>query len=173
MKTLITVLFMFYSFCVFSQAFTTQSEWEAYFISATDKLDPIEGIWKITSTMKIYNDNNQLIYTKNDTQIRTKVVYKLNNKFISHTIVGNDSYVVMFSNTATSNHYLVNIYNKNAFSTAKTTATMTDSGLLEFSYEKPDDLMKYGSGGHHIIGTIITFEHQWVKIYPNLQKKHP
>ncbi len=165
MKILTVILFVFYSVCVLSQAFTTQSEWETYFSNKTGMLDSIEGIWSITSTLKIYNEKDQLIYTKNDTQPKINVIYKLNNKFISRTIDGNDSYVVIFSNTADGSLYLANIYYKNTYSTAKTTATMTDFSLLEFSYEKPNDLMKYGSGGHHIIGAIITYEHQWVKIY--------
>lgn len=166
----LTIVFLV-SFNIFSQPFTTQSQWETYFKSKIQDLNPIEGIWSFTSTMKIYNGYNQLVYTKNNPQSEIVAIYKVSNKYKSIMIGQNadNSSEISFQNTATSGVYLMENYYKNTYSTAKSTAILTGIGLLEFTYEKPEVQVKYEGGSQYINGTRIIYEHQWIKISPQAQ----
>lgn len=152
-----------------SQPFSTQSQWETFFKNKISDLDPIEGVWSYTSTMKIYNAYNQLVYTKNN--MFSSAIYKVNNNFKSHEFgaSSDNSVVFSFTNTATNGVYLIEVYYKNTFSTAKSTAILTGTGLLEFSYEKPEAQVKYEGGSQHVNGTRIIYEHQWIKLAPKVQ----
>ncbi len=166
----LTIAFLV-SFNIFSQPFTTQSQWETYFKSKIQDLNPIEGIWSFTSTMKIYNGYNQLVYTKNYPQVEIVAIYKVSNKYKSISIGQNavNSPEISFQNTATSGVYLMENYYKNTYSTAKSTAILTGIGLLEFTYEKPEVQVKYEGGSQYVDGTRIIYEHQWIKISPQAQ----
>ncbi len=171
MKNLALILFIIVlaPIVALSQPFTTQSQWETYFKNKISDLDPIEGVWSYTSTMKIYNAYNQLVYTKNN--MFSSAIYKVNNNFKSHEFgaSSDNSVVFSFTNTATNGVYLIEVYYKNTFSTAKSTAILTGTGLLEFSYEKPEAQVKYEGGSQHVNGTRIIYEHQWIKLAPKVQ----
>jgi S1-C subfamily serine protease len=150
---------------LFSQPFATQSQWEIYFKGKIQDLDPIEGIWSNSNTKKIYNSYNNLVYSKYNPQVETNVIYKTGNKYKTYAI-GQDadnSFEMTFINTASVGVYLMELYYKNSYSTAKSNAILTGSGLIEFSYEKPEEQVKFEGGA---VGTKITFEHQWIKIFP-------
>jgi hypothetical protein len=60
---------------LFSQPFTSKSQWETYFKNKILELDPIEGIWTNSNTMKFYNSYNKLIYSNYNPQVQSVVIY--------------------------------------------------------------------------------------------------
>ena len=170
---LILIITLLISFNIFSQPFTTQSEWETYFKSKINDLDPIEGIWSNSNTTKIYDGYNNLLTSSYNPQTQIVVIYKVGNNYKTYDIgqgAYNNSTEMTFINTASSTVYLMELNYKISYSIAKSNAILTGNGLLEFSYEKPTEQVKYEfrqGGITWIEGTKITFEHQWIKIFPN------
>ena len=154
----------------FSQPFSTQSQWETYFENKIQELDPIEGIWSNSNTMKGYNRYNVLLATRHNPQVQSLAIYKVGNKFKTYDIEDREENGMTFTNTASVGVYLMQLYYKDSHSTAKCNALMQSLGLLEFSYEKPIQELRYiarQQGMTWTNGEKIIFEHQWVKTFPN------
>lgn len=173
MKNLVSILIIALApIAAFAQPFSTQSQWETYFKNKIEELDPIEGIWSNSYTMKLYNNYNNLVGSRYNPQVATTVIYKVGNKYKTYDIGQNaqNSYADMtFINTANSGIYLMENYYRNTYSTAKANAILTGNGLLEFTYEKPAAQFKYDvkqGGGQYYEGIKLIYEHQWIKTFP-------
>ena len=157
---------------IFSQPFSTQSQWETYFKNRIQELDPIEGIWSNSNTQKMYDSQNNLVKSRYNPQVDTRVIFKIDNKYNTYKIghIPDSTYSDMtFLNTANRGIYLMENYYRNSSSTAKANAVLKGNGLLEFSYEKPASQVKYEvkqAGGQYYEGTKLIFEHQWIKTFP-------
>jgi len=167
------VLFLVTTIEIIAQPFGTQTKWESYFKNKIQDLDPIEGIWSFSNTVKIYDEYNNLAQSKYNPQLYSIVIYKVVAKYKTYFIGQDDintSTDMTFINTASVGIYLMECYYKLSYSTAKANAFLTDNGLLEFSYEKPTAQLKYEArqlGLRWIDGIKLTQEHQWIKIFPS------
>ncbi|MBE0662822.1 MAG: trypsin-like peptidase domain-containing protein [Bacteroidales bacterium] len=153
---------------LFSQPFTTKSQWETYFKNKILELDPIEGIWTNSNTIKFYNRYNNLIYNNYNPQVQSVVIYDNGDEYKVYDmgqIASNTQFEMTFVNTANNGIYLMENYYKNSHTTAKATAILTGNGILEFSYELPTAELKKRLTTW-IEGTKGTFEHQWIKTFP-------
>jgi S1-C subfamily serine protease len=167
--TFLLVIILLSGLNVLAQPFNTQEQWEQYFKTKIKDLDPIEGIWSQSFTFKVFDKYNSLRQSKFVPQDATIVIYKVGDKFKTYDIspnLENSNTGTTFINTATAGIYLMELYYRKSYSTAKANAVLTGSGLLEFSYDVPTAQTKYKLGDEYIEGVQITFEHQWIKIFP-------
>lgn len=167
---------------VLSQPFSTQAEWETYFKGKIQDLDPIEGIWSNNNTVKIYDSNNRLRAQQHNPQVATYAIYKIGTKYYCYSFgenADNSDARMTFINTASSGVYLMENYYLISNSTAKATAILSGSGLLEFNYELPTLEFKRRiseAGLDWIEGIKMVFEHAWIKTFPTksvLEKSYP
>lgn len=168
--TLTFVITFLVIFNLFSQPFRIQSQWETYFKSKIQNLDPIEGIWSNSNTIKIYDNYNNLRIDKYNPNVANCAIYKIGRKYKCWKIGGATSSTMTFINTASSGVYLMENYYDLSYSTAKANAILTGKGLLEFSYEVPTAEFKRrvrNAGDKWVEGASMTFEHGWIKVYPS------
>lgn len=169
MKTsrLIFLIIALAPICAFSQPFSSQSEWENFFQSKIQNLDPIEGVWSNTNTQKLFDSYNRLRDQSYNPQTEKIAIYKSGNTYQVYSIDSDNKYMKRsFQNSATGGIYLFECYYPESYSTAKANAILTGNGLLEFSYEKPIPQLKKDFGSDYIAGMQITFEHKWIKLSP-------
>ena len=168
-KTVITFLILALTpLAIFSQPFSTQSQWEKFFINRIHDLDPIEGIWSRLETAKLYDLYNRLRDTKNF-PISNIAIYKLGNvyKVYNITTVNNGEFqnaaMGEFQSSATAGIYL---YEQFYNSVLRSTAVLTENGLLEYKLELPlsyEVKEKFGSGVKLII------EANCIKLFPKVE----
>jgi len=156
---------------IIAQPFSTQSQWENYFKKKIQNLDPIEGIWSSSYTKKV--SSNKFVNSKYYPQNSSYAIYKVRNKYKAYWFgqnTDNSTFEQTFINTASAGVYLMKIYYKKSYSTARANAVLTGIGLLEYFFEVPTVEVKNRvreSGGQWIAEIKITYEHQWIKIYPS------
>jgi len=138
MKKIVTTFFFLIlaSLAVFSQPFSTQSQWETYFKNRIQNLDPIEGIWGGTVICKIYQFNNP--YSQDQGYINF-AVYKSDNIYKTYGIDNNSANLVSFQNSANVGIYIFEYAFIGPLKGKKVqgTATLTGNGLLEYSFAAP------------------------------------
>jgi len=144
-----------------------KTDWEKYFKERISSLDPIEGIWSNTHTLKIYNSYNRLISQKYKPQVEIVAIFKSWDGYKTWSIDGDNSYAThTFENAASSGIYLFKCTYSQTGSTSKANAILTGNGLLEFSYEKPIAQLRMDVGQDYIAGISLIFEHKWIKVSP-------
>ncbi len=157
-----------------AQPFNTQMEWESYFKNRQLQLNPLEGIWSNTNTWKQYNINNILVDSQYSPNNTTVAIYKdgeIYKGYDLHLYDPNDRIQWTFLSTAIPDIYLLELFYPRSSTTAKANLILKGGGLLEFSYEKPIEELKYIVNQRNqrwIDGTKVTFEHQWIKIFPTI-----
>lgn len=171
MKYFAAILFTFLSISSFAQPFGgTQSQWETYFISKIQSLDPIEGIWSISNVGKLYDKNNTLRAQQPVPGSETVAIYNDGSAYKVYSLDSYDYYGTgTFHNTAVAGIYLFKIFYNTSHSSAKTNAVLTGNGFLEFMYEEPDAETEYGcnqAGEDYISGMKVIYENNWIKIAP-------
>jgi len=147
------------------QGLNSEQEFKEYYRKNISTIDPIEGIWSVSFTVKnIYQ--NEVIQSENTPQSETVAVIKKNDYYSTFNTDGSsfDS-DIKFYKTATFGIYLFNTYFKKSNSTAKGNAILTGNGLLEFASKMPDKEIK-SRIGRNIPGTSIVTEYQWIKVFP-------
>lgn len=155
-----TIITISFAMKVFGQCLETEQAFKDYFIANIPTIDPIEGVWSVNSTVKIYNRYNELENTKYTPQAATIAIIKNGDKFLGCTITreGKDIGKITFSKTTLSNIYL---YNQNFYGTntvAKANVVFSSESLLEYSYEVPTEQLKYLLGDKYVKGTSVITE---------------
>jgi len=151
----------------YSQGWRNKTDWEKYFKERIISLDPIEGIWSNTHTIKKYIRFNRLITQKYNPQVELVAIFKVGNDYKIWSIDGDNSYATRtFENAASSGIYLFQCTYSQTFSTSKANAILTGNGLLEFSYEKPTAQLKMDFGQNYFDGISLIYEHNWIKVSP-------
>ncbi len=167
LATLILGLFIIASFESIAQPFSKQSQWENYFKSKIQNLDPIEGVWSNSYTIEISAPIENGDYSNYYPQAGTSAIYKEDNKYKVYYFgenADNSICEISFINTALEGIYLMNSYYEKSYSTARSNAVLTDNGLLEFSYIVPTEETELEV---NIEGLRVNYEHQWIKMFPS------
>jgi len=169
--SLIFVIITLCAYNILAQPFNTQVEWETYFKNRIKDLNPIEGIWSLSSTAKLFNYNNTYNNKQYFPQASKEVIYKSGNKYLRYTLnEDNSNFQISFNATASQGIYLMECYYKKSYSTSKANATLKNNSLLEYAYEVPSEEVdrRVNSGeiynGHKGIRLIL--ELQLIKIFP-------
>lgn len=176
MKTivLIFILFAFSPISVLSQPFTTQSAWEEHFKNKINELDPIEGIYSSSRTIKYYDKYNKQIDQTYSAQYATFAIYKTENVFKVYIIdtnqITSNSYTTLIS-TASNGIYLMQVNYTNTNTTSKANAILTGNTLLEFTYEMPSSEISHVANQIGVKipeGIKVFYENQWIKTFPTI-----
>ncbi len=165
----ISILFFIGTINSIAQSVNTQSQWENFFKNKILGLDPLEGIWSNSNTVKFYDSYNNLISTEYRPQAATFAIFKEGNKYMTYEI-GNNKTGMTFINTASQGIYLMENYYKKSNSTSKANAVLTGAGLLKFSYEVPIEELKSRAQEttYTSINLKLIYEQEWIKIYPDI-----
>ena len=158
---------------IFSQPFSTQSQWEKYFTDRIQNLDPIEGIWSVSYTGKRYDSYNRLVWQEHFPPSEKMAIYKTGNVYMRYNIGGiNDYSNFSFQNSATSGIYILEIYFNASRSITTANVVLAGNGLLEFSYQEPTAQVRINFarfGQQYVTGTKMVFEHNWIKLFPKAE----
>lgn len=152
-----------------AQCWKNRAEWETYFKAKISNLDPIEGIWSNSNTVKVYDNYNRLVDSRYNSQAQTIAIFKEGNTYKTCAIGGNETFKMNFENSATSDIYLMQLTYNSTYATVKADAILKGGGLLEFSYNKPATQLKSEMGSNYIQGVSVIFEHSWIKISPKTE----
>ncbi|MCX6244690.1 MAG: serine protease [Bacteroidetes bacterium] len=146
-----------------AQPFSSQAEWENYFKNKLDNLDPIEGIWSLSSNIKIFDNSNTLINSEFHEHLMTMVVYENSNEFFTYSLYTSEPVEIKFIKTAASNEYIIETFDDMSFtSSIKTTAILTNDMLINYSYidKNKNNSFKLKEGSY------IDFDNELLKIFP-------
>jgi len=170
MKTISLLIIGILSFLQISgQCLNSETEFRDFYKKNLSSLDPIEGIWSITQTVKAYDQNNRLVDGLTESQSSLVAVVKKDTYYSVcklENIITETS--IKLYKTAISGIYLYNSPSKEKTWTAKANAVLTLNSLLELSYDVPIDLLKkqLPSNKNFPWGKIIN-EEKWIKIFPS------
>lgn len=164
------ILFQIFSVISIAQPFNRQVQWEKYFEDNIQNLDPIEGIWSISTKVSVSYKND---FQESDVPYDEMVaIYKDGNSYNIYSLDQYDNYSNgTFQNTSIPRLYIFKIFYSRSNSTAKTNASLTADGLLEFSYNEPDAETEISMGDDYVSGIKFNYEHKWIKISPKGQNK--
>jgi len=159
------ILWIINPFKINAQLTEQDKQWEDYFTSRINDLDPIEGLY-IDNITVTYYFSNYSPKTKNEPQAVKAAIYKVKNWYSGN--------LVTFTNTANPNVYMVELENGQSPSNEQdrkiaeenyrnmrnrnikfSMATLTNDGILEYS-----DKFDTDDGG------AIAEKHQLVKLFP-------
>lgn len=163
-KILLYIICFAHSLGLFAQ---NEAYWKSYFQSRIQNLDPIEGIWSCSNTVTVVDNLGSR--SSSNPQYASIAIYKDGNKFKGVKIPADNDISWTFTSSATSVIYLVSLYYSESGAYAKANAVLTGGGLLEFSYDKPIEQLRYECKGCRWdnMGRIWKrFEQQWIKLYP-------
>jgi S1-C subfamily serine protease len=176
-KFLFTIFLKFLALQSFSQCLSSEESFKDYFKKNISTIEPIEGIWSANSTVKIYNQNNQLVDSRYFPQIAQWGIISDGNKFRACNLSGNvPKSTVIFSKTATNGVYLYQQTYSTSYEPAKANVVFSTAGLLEYSYEVPKSQLKYELGDNYVNGISMFVEIKMIKLFPSLndiQKSSP
>lgn len=149
------------------QCLGTEEEFKRFYKSNFSTLDQIEGIWSSNSTLTFYDQYGQPVDSKYTPQTGQFAIIRNGDNFKACSVSGNDDgSVVLFSKTATKGVYL---YQKNfsgSNAVAKANAVISSGGLLEYTYEAPEEALKYALGKNFINGHSAVSEIKLIKLFP-------
>lgn len=154
---IITILY----YNVFSQELNSRKYWENYFNNNINTLNPIEGIWSASYTMKIYDSYNRLQGDNYQPLIEDVVIQNIGGQYHIKEVGQKDSYGI-FEATAVKQIYL---YRGNQYN-IKATVNLIESGVLQYSLQMPLSQIKNDLGYDLPPGTKIILEYKLIKIYP-------
>jgi S1-C subfamily serine protease len=168
MKTIFaTLIGLSFTLLTFGQCLNSEQAFKEYYKQNISTLDPIEGIWSISTSAKQYDRNNQFINSAKVSHVSNVAVIKKDDYYFTCNSDGSAlSLDTKFYKTAISGIYLCNLYFKESYSTAKADAVLTENGLLEFKYELPDKELKRFFGNRDMPGIRLIFEDNWIKMFP-------
>lgn len=162
-----TIIAISFVLQTFGQCLDSEQAFKEYYKKNISTLNPIEGIWSISTNVKFYDQNNQLVNAGNIPQVATVAVIKKDDYYFTCNSNGsNRKSDIKFYKTATSDIFLCNTYYKDSNSTSKANAVLTGNGFLEFNYEMPLDVLKHEAPNKNIPWTKVICEDKWIKMFP-------
>lgn len=162
-------LFFLFSASLQAQKLTSEELFKEYFTSQSDSLDPIEGIWTVSTTQEFYNYDTLYDIQKFPKAAKVAVMKK-ENKYESFNLTG-DSYDVQFSITDVKGVYLYRNFFRETNEYSKTSAVISKAGEMEYTYEFPGDYLRVKFADSYEEGTRVVNILKWTKVFPETKKK--
>ena len=162
----------FISHSLSQQCAESENFYKEYFQKNYDSLDPIEGIWSVNSTSKVFDVYGQLKdswYAPQSNKVR---IVRENDKLILCSLLEGqtENDIIFFKNTATPGIYLYERNYAGSNLVAKANALIANPGMIEYSYEIPQAQLKYKMGKKYIKGASMFVEIKMIKISPALKE---
>lgn len=162
---LLTALFK----CGFGQPFSTESQWDSYFTSKSNALDPIEGIWNSSSMIKVYEYGK--LVSSTDGKPHKVAIYKSGNSYQTYRFDEVKESGITFSSTAVGGVYIVEIQLKGVRNLVKSNVTLTGNGLIQFTVQMPYEFIEQFMGPQQTRGISANKTHNWIKLSPRIENR--
>ncbi|MFM9051393.1 MAG: hypothetical protein ACKOKF_03610 [Bacteroidota bacterium] len=149
---------------VYGQKNKAETPYLAYFNQKPDSLDPIEGIWNVSSVQEFYRYDT-LYDVLNYSKAGRFAIMKKDGKYQSLDLSGGD-YKVEFTNTDVKGVYLYRSFFKETNEFSKAQAVISKAGEMEYTYDFPQNYLKVRFADSYEEGTRVTNRLLWTKSYP-------
>lgn len=164
------LLLLLFASPLLAQKLTSEDLFKEYFTKQADSLDPIEGIWNVSTTQEFYNYDTLYDIQKFPKAAKVAVMKK-DNKYESFNLTG-ESYDVQFSVTDVKGVYLYRNFFPETNEYSKTSAVISKAGEMEYTYEFPDDYLRAKFADSYEDGTRVVNILKWTKVFPESKKKN-
>lgn len=166
-KIILLFITLSLSFNHSAQCFQTEEEFKDYYTQNISKLDPIEGIWSVNATFKLFNTDNRLIESKYSPQNSKVAIIKEDDHFLlCRLLKKEDNSTIIISKTANDLIYLYQKTFAESNSVAKTNMVLSLQSVLEYSYEIPKAELKISDRDLYVRNIRQVNEIKMVKLYP-------
>lgn len=142
----------------------SEEQFKNYFHQHTDSLNPIEGIWRVTTTQEYYRNDTLYEVDKIPKSVRVAIVKK-EGKYESYNLNG-ESYDVQFASTDVNGVYFYKNFFRETGEYSKANAVISKAGEMEYSYDFPINYLQKKLGDSYEEGTRVVNITKWVKIFP-------
>lgn len=167
MKKLLAALLLFVSTQAFAQTIYSEESFKSYFTTNKDSLDPIEGIWNVSTQQEFFRYDTLYDIRKYPKAAKVAVIKK-EGKYESYNLTG-ESYDVEFSSTDVKGVYLYRNYFPETKQYSKAKAIISKGLDMEYTYDFPDDYLRIKFGDTYEEGTRVVNILKWSKVYPEKQ----
>ena len=164
MKKLTVLLFLLISFYSKGQTLTSEESYRNYFVANKDSIDPIEGIWSVSTTQEFYR-YDPLYDVRKYPKAAKVAVMKKDDKYESYNLTG-ESYDVQFLPTDVIGVYLYKNYFPEIQQYSKAKAIISKGSEMEYTYDFPDDFLRIKFGDTYEEGTRVVNILKWSKSFP-------
>lgn len=168
-------LFLLLIACVnFSYSQTQQSKTQEqlardYFIKNIQYLDPIEGLWRLTSLRSEFYDRGKLANSQEQGITYLFAIKKTNERYLLINLSANLGFSIYFEKSAKQGVYIMHkTYQRPIIAEGISNAKLTDNSILEYKFKEPDELVKELTKSSGLNAkTIEIFEiSSFIKTYP-------
>jgi len=163
-KKLTLIFLLFISFYSKGQTLTSEDSYRNYFVSNKDSIDPIEGIWSVSTTQEFYRYDTLYDVRKYPKAAKVAVMKK-EGKYESYNLTG-ESYDVQFLPTDVIGVYLYKNYFPEIQQYSKAKAIISKGSEMEYTYDFPDDFLRIKFGDTYEEGTRVVNILKWSKSFP-------
>ncbi|MBK8585496.1 MAG: hypothetical protein IPN88_08745 [Bacteroidetes bacterium] len=164
MKKLTFLLLLLISFYSKGQTLTSEESYRNYFVANKDSIDPIEGIWSVSTTQEFYRYDTLYDVRKYPKAAKVAVMKK-DDKYESYNLTG-ESYDVQFLPTDVIGVYLYKNYFPEIQQYSKAKAIISKGSEMEYTYDFPDDFLRIKFGDTYEEGTRVVNILKWSKSFP-------
>ena len=164
MKKLTVLLLLLISFYSKGQTLTSEESYRNYFVANKDSIDPIEGIWSVSTTQEFYRYDTLYDVRKYPKAAKVAVMKK-DDKYESYNLTG-ESYDVQFLPTDVIGVYLYKNYFPEIQQYSKAKAIISKGSEMEYTYDFPDDFLRIKFGDTYEEGTRVVNILKWRKSFP-------
>ncbi len=164
MKKLTVLLLLLISFYSKGQTLTSEESYRNYFVANKDSIDPIEGIWSVSTTQEFYRYDTLYDVRKYPKAAKVAVMKK-EGKYESYNLTG-ESYDVQFLPTDVIGVYLYKNYFPEIQQYSKAKAIISKGSEMEYTYDFPDDFLRIKFGDTYEEGTRVVNILKWSKSFP-------
>ena len=175
-------LFLFLIACFnFSYSQTQQSKTQEqlareYYIKNIQNLDPIEGLWRLTSLKQEIYDRGKLVQSGDEGINYLFAIKKVDEKFRLINLSSTLGFSIFFEKSSKQGVYIMHkVYQKPFVAEGITNAILTDNSILEYKFKEPDEFVKELTKGKDALNakTIGMVEiSSFIKIYPTIEDYH-
>ncbi|HQW00179.1 MAG TPA: hypothetical protein PLZ91_07630 [Bacteroidia bacterium] len=164
MKKLSVLILLLISFYSKGQTLTSEESYRNYFVANKDSIDPIEGIWSVSTTQEFYRYDTLYDVRKYPKAAKVAVMKK-DDKYESYNLTG-ESYDVQFLPTDVIGVYLYKNYFPEIQQYSKAKAIISKGSEMEYTYDFPDDFLRIKFGDTYEEGTRVVNILKWSKSFP-------
>ena len=147
----------------------SEESFQNYFVANRDSLDPIEGIWNVSTTQEFYRYDTLYDVRKYPKAAKVAIIKK-EGAYESYNLTG-ESYDVQFAATDVAGVYMYKNYFPEIKQYSKAKAVISKGTEMEYTYDFPDDFLRIKFGDTYEEGTRVVNILKWAKVFPETEKK--
>ena len=169
MKRLLTGTLLLFCLGALAQQPYSEDSFKKYFEKRIDSLDQLEGIWSVSTIQQFYRYDTLYDVVKYPKGARVAIMKK-GDHYDSFNLTG-ESYNVEFVQSDVAGVYVYKNYFKETDSYSKASAVISKNGKMEFSYEFPENYLRFKFSDSYEEGTKVINNTSWTRVFPEENKK--